>query len=320
MGHPGTIVFGNKYMTKVKTYEYADFPPAAGRRGTMKGFSPGQRMRMLQFFNTIDREAMGRPLMVTLTYPAQYPPVSVAKGHLRALVKRIERKEGPEVCSVVRMERQERGAVHFHLLVFGVPENFLDMNWLNRNWGEVVGPDYQDGTTGLPPFTDVQAVRTWRGVFFYAAKYLAKLDKPADGDRGGGPVPPPEGGGPAAVDGSPSLSLSISHSGPLGEEQEKEGKQWWVTNRKAFKLLPLRKIGELTIDQGRTFRNSVYLAEYGSEFFDSKPDFYQKASFTKFHTKNVSAKDVENLIGFCKKITVSTGAIPHDADEVSAAI
>lgn len=320
---PCAIVFGNKYMTKTKTYDFEDFPRplGAGKRGTMKGFSPGQRMRLLQFLNTIDREAVGRPLFVTLTYPDAFPLVKDAKGHLLAFQKRLERKEGPSVCSVVRMERQDRGAPHFHLLTFGVPENFLDMNWVNRNWGEVVGPEYQDKKTGLPPFTDVQAIRTWRGVFFYAAKYLAKMDKKTNFETPQAAAAPPRNEGDGLSLGvSPSLSLSISHSVPLGEEQENEGKQWWVNNRKAFKLLPLRQIGRLTIEQGRLFRNSVYLAEYGTEFFDSKPDFYQKSSFTKFHTKKVSVRDVENLVGFCKKITVSTGVVPDVTDQVSAAI
>jgi len=69
------------------------------------------------------------------------------------------------VSAVWRLEFQERGAPHFHILLFGLP--FVPKGLIQKWWGEVIGCDR--------PFTRIEAVRSWRGVLGYAAKYMAKV-------------------------------------------------------------------------------------------------------------------------------------------------
>lgn len=86
-----------------------------------------------------------------------------AKEYLWALLARIQRR-WPTVSGYWRLEYQERGAAHFHLVLFGLP--WWDKSDLQRVWGGIVGE--------VRPFTRIEAVRHWRGVLAYVGKYLGK--------------------------------------------------------------------------------------------------------------------------------------------------
>lgn len=127
----------------------------------------------------------GRSYFVTLTYPERYPDDGrVWKKHLRAFLRRLERRglQG----AVWRLEFQERGAPHFHLLLVFVDK--VDLSWLREYvsvaWYEVVGSgDEKHFLAG----TNCQQVRVGRGLMSYIAKYLAKeaVDGVAVGRRWG---------------------------------------------------------------------------------------------------------------------------------------
>jgi hypothetical protein len=154
-----------------------------GERGAIRGFSEASRRRMLQFLQTIDREKSGMPLFVTLTYPGEWPGDPRRwKRDLQVWLGRLKRAL-PQAWAVWRLEPQRRGAPHYHLLVFGVAS--LPKLWLSRTWFEVVGSGDE---RHLRAGTQVQAVESWRGVIFYAAKYLAKAveELPAEWRQGVG--------------------------------------------------------------------------------------------------------------------------------------
>src|SRR5918993_3037296 len=100
-------------------------PPKRHGRGTrdkVRGFSRASRRNLLLRLASINRGAFkafrGRIIFVTLTYPGEYPqdPV-VCKRHLKALRKRLQREYGT-FAAFWRMGIQQRGAWHFHLLLF----------------------------------------------------------------------------------------------------------------------------------------------------------------------------------------------------------
>jgi hypothetical protein len=106
---------------------------------------------------------------MTLTYPASYPgdPIKL-KRHLASFWKRLRRKY-PWVSAIWRVELQERGAPHYHLLLFGV--SFLAWQWVAKNWYEIVGSgDPQHLNAG----TEIHAALSWRLAAHYLAKYIAK--------------------------------------------------------------------------------------------------------------------------------------------------
>ena len=143
-----------------------------GLRGSVRGFTKASRHRMLQFFQTIDREKCGMPLFVTLTYPGEWPGnAKWWKRDLEVWLARLKRAR-PGAWAVWRLEPQRRGAPHYHLLVFGLA--VLAKEWLSRTWFEVVGSGDQ---RHLRAGTQVQRVESWRRVIGYAAKYLANREK-----------------------------------------------------------------------------------------------------------------------------------------------
>jgi hypothetical protein len=127
----------------------------------------------------IDHTARGI-LFITLTYPADFPGEWTEwKRHLDVWLHRVVRKF-PRAAGVWKLEPQQRGAPHFHLLVLGVP--FIAGTWLSRTWFEVVG---SGDVRHLRAGTNVQLARSHKGVLAYAAKYTSKSDALPPGWRGG---------------------------------------------------------------------------------------------------------------------------------------
>ena len=148
----------------------------APKRGAIKGFSKHSRRRLLRQVAKFDRNAVGKPVFVTLTYGDTWPSGEEVKRDLDTILKRI-RYKWPGSTVVWRLEYQKRGAPHFHFLIWRGPKmvrrkgaNRELFAWFARAWEEVVGQE-------LPAGTRVEAIRTARGAWYYLAKYLAKEDQ-----------------------------------------------------------------------------------------------------------------------------------------------
>jgi hypothetical protein len=181
-GSLSTVSFED-YTTRDQLYPCTDH--LGGTRGKIKGFSKVSRRNLLRRLASINRQTFsafkGRLISVTLTYPAEYPEdPEVCKGHLKALRKRLERRYG-KFAAFWRMGIQERGAFHFHLLLF-VPLSFGSVkgarHFVSSSWYEVCG-EVSEGH--LRVGTRVEEVRTWRQVTSYAEKYLAKKEEFPEG-------------------------------------------------------------------------------------------------------------------------------------------
>jgi hypothetical protein len=117
------------------------------------------------------------PCFVTLTYPNDFPSPAESKKHLVIFFKRLRRAFG-QVGIIWKLEPQERGAPHYHLLVWNVPLHDLAM-FTVTSWFEIAGNGDNNHLMfhlgllhGSKPC--VQQVRSWRGVWSYASKYLGK--------------------------------------------------------------------------------------------------------------------------------------------------
>lgn len=137
-------------------------------RGIVDGFSRKSRKRLLDLFARIDTNVIAqsahRPKFITLTYPSQMEDHERASRDLKAFVQRITRRQG-DVCVVWRKEIQERGAIHFHLIAFGL--GFWHVQNMQAAWGEVIGEDAKNSL-------DLQVISSRRGVMRYCSKYVAK--------------------------------------------------------------------------------------------------------------------------------------------------
>ena len=156
-----------------------------GIRDKVRGFSRASRRNLLLRLASINRRAFraykGRMIFVTLTYPGEYPqdPV-VCKRHLKALRKRLQR-EYVTFAAFWRMGIQQRGAWHFHLLLF-VGSSLGSIGELRRfissSWYEVTGK-VSEGH--LRAGTRVVAVQRWREVTSYVERYMAKPEEFPEG-------------------------------------------------------------------------------------------------------------------------------------------
>lgn len=90
------------------------------------------------------------------------------KAHLRAFLERVRRKF-PNSSAIWRIEYQERGAVHFHILFFSLP--FWKADDIRKVWGEIIGEEN--------PRIKIETIRTRRGTTYYVSKYVAKVGNDA---------------------------------------------------------------------------------------------------------------------------------------------
>jgi len=154
----------------------ASEPPAVGTRGKVNGLSDESRRRLMILLHTLKRDA-ANPAFVTLTFPnSRIPTPRQSKPLLAKLFKRWRRR-CPQLCAVWRLEAHPaRSAAlgmavsHFHLLVWG---SWIDREQLSRDWAEVVdAPEFEKH---LAVGTKVETIRSFRGVCFYAGKYISKV-------------------------------------------------------------------------------------------------------------------------------------------------
>src|SRR5271157_7616 len=98
--------------------------PKGGIRSKIGGFSSASRRRLMYMIARVKRDAV-LPLFVTLTYPDKFPSARESKRHLDIFLKRI-RRAFPVAGGIWKLEPQQRGAPHYHLLVWGAPLVVVD--------------------------------------------------------------------------------------------------------------------------------------------------------------------------------------------------
>jgi hypothetical protein len=105
-----------------------------------------------------------RPLLVTITYADNFTDLKQAYRHFSAFIQSLRHKYGKDFKYVSVPEFQKRGAVHFHALIWGLPERIFLLERENRTlaklWGK--GFVYLKETDGDEKLS------------FYLSKYMAK--------------------------------------------------------------------------------------------------------------------------------------------------
>ena len=163
-------------------------PPPLSHRGAIVGRSAKSKMRFRECVESMP--VWNVPEVGLLSYPSEFPGDPKAwKKHLDRWSVRVER-EFPGLHLFWVIEPQERGAPHYHLLIYGLWKFGLSAHgerrglkraswqvrqafqrWVSQAWYEVVGSgDLKHLRTG----TSVRAVRSQGGVASYMAGYLTK--------------------------------------------------------------------------------------------------------------------------------------------------
>jgi hypothetical protein len=160
--------YGRLVILKVPQSRKQTRVPA--KRGEIMGFSRESRKRLMQLFGSIDTSAIaGRSLVITLTYGKTWSEDwRVWQAHFLAFLMRLERKY-PKVATIWRLEKQKRGAPHWHLLVIGEP--FIPHAWVKDCWRAIA---LQDDEYEGKRATECRAMQQWKQAALYISKYIAK--------------------------------------------------------------------------------------------------------------------------------------------------
>jgi hypothetical protein len=262
--------------------KHAWFKVPGGLRGTVEGFSPNSRKRMLEDLARIDTGQAGFTCFVTLTYPDREGPPSPGETERdrATFLKRLLRKH-PTASGFWRREWEAResgafvGAAypHYHLLCFGLP--YVHHSVIRETWAEVIG---HEGYVR----TEIKGVDSWRHAMWYVSKYMAK----AAARRAVEGPPAPDGGAAAG-----SLVYNAYLTGEEKEEGKKKeseslGRSWGKFNKARLPWAPSRS-SRLTlgdwIDKAKADARGVYpaIGEYGSGcgftlFVDDAEGWFQR--------------------------------------------
>lgn len=99
-----------------------------------------------------------RPTFLTLTYKENMQDLRQANKDFRLFIKRLDYQTGQKLRYIAVPEYQERGAIHYHILLFNLP--YLK--------GELIEKIWRHGST------DIRLAYRGKGIFNYMTKYLTK--------------------------------------------------------------------------------------------------------------------------------------------------
>ena len=138
------------------------------QEGGSVGKRPDNARRASMAFRRIVSSNLGggsaSPVLVTLTYADNFTDLAGAYKHFSNFINTLRRKFGREFKYISVPEFQKRGAVHFHALFWGIPEEIFlherENRLLRRIWGH--GHVFDKRTDGASALA------------FYLAKYFTK--------------------------------------------------------------------------------------------------------------------------------------------------
>jgi len=221
------------------------------KRSKVSVFSRASRLRLLQKMATIKEKGL-KSVFVTLTYGQAFPSPREAKRHLDNLMKQLRRKH-EKVSGFWRLEFQQRGAPHFHLLLFGLP--FMEKGELAARWANIVGEAYWDYSRDevQHPFTRIELLQSAKHASRYVAKYVGKVD---------------------TSEGGFNIASYLTDEGefihPLtGDNCGSIGRWWGVFNAEN---LPLADLVEIVVDGFGTFAVDVLRRALASVNWRVDPD------------------------------------------------
>jgi len=132
-----------------------------GKRALVSEFSRASRRRLLTMFNRFDVKNR-KVTFLTLTF-SLFPSFLEAKAALKRFVAKLRYHYGT-ICAVWRMELQDRGSIHFHLLFFDLP--YIPQDVLQTEWTR--------STRETRSIVDVRLVKNHKVMMKYVSKYVAK--------------------------------------------------------------------------------------------------------------------------------------------------
>jgi hypothetical protein len=183
-----TFHTGGSLVEIKKTHGQSQRPPGQEPplRADITEFSRKSRQRLRLDLAKVDQKECGQPLFFTLTYPEEFPlDGETFKRHRRAIGERL-RRAFPHAGWHWKLEFQERGAPHFHLIGWRLSADREYVKalrgWVASNWFEIVG---SDDLKHFHAGTSVEVIRSQFAIMRYIGPYVSKNDQSAPGKKVG---------------------------------------------------------------------------------------------------------------------------------------
>lgn len=193
-----TIITAQSGLLQVKLKSSKKDVPIGAKRQKITKFTRASRKRFLDTIARLNIRRATKLVMITVTYGENFPGDMQAKENLWALTAWLKRAN-PRMAAFWRLEPQDRGAPHFHILAFGL--KFIPHDTLAEKWRDIIGieqsanfyhagsqfepgvtSEYPEGIINDFPQTNIEAIKGKRKAMNYVSKYCAKL-APASNER-----------------------------------------------------------------------------------------------------------------------------------------
>ena len=166
----------NEELKKVRKEESIGEHKRDSKRGRISRFSYKSRLNLIRTLSQVKRDNL--PSFVTLTYAGFDVNPEQWKRDLYTFIKRLNRAF-PEVAGIWKLEPQQRGAPHYHIMVWGASTEELQA-FVPLAWYEIAGNGQVEhlmfhlgelqGGYGKKNENCVQAVKTPKAMYTYVAK------------------------------------------------------------------------------------------------------------------------------------------------------
>ena len=147
-------------------------------RGKIAGYSKKSQSRARQTLGKFSDDVIMKGLLVTLTYPDEFPVAEdfkVYKRHQERMYQEL-RRAFPGSSGMWFLEFQQRGAPHFHVIAFGIPHSQLRkmQRFVSETWYRIVN---SGDPKHLEAGTRVETPKSPGKARGYLSKYLSKGDQ-----------------------------------------------------------------------------------------------------------------------------------------------
>jgi len=249
---------------QVSAKDLAIFPPkGGGTRGIIIDFSGQSRMRMMETTSRLDLEkqcgASLKPKFLTLTFGDAWPGTAADCEKVFERFKKRLYRRWRAGSMIWRKEFQERGAPHYHGMLFGFP--FIPKEWIQEAWTECAAEYCTEEELEKGLFTRIELMINPRKCLNYVSKYLSKLPEGSPStDVTGEPTEAHGDTGDGVAEGQDTGFNSVTYLD--AEEPQSIGRQWGIFNRKHLPWATVR-VFLLTLGQAERVRGFMnHLSPY----------------------------------------------------------
>ncbi len=138
-----------------------------GIRSKISSFSRASRLRLIKLLSSLRQESVIKSKLITLTYHEKHEHIKRDLKHFKQFLHRTD----PDSSGIWRLEYQERGTPHFHLLHFG---RYIPHAVIGATWNRIADPT---NVLHRAAGTEIRSCRDANAVGPYLCEYLGKVEE-----------------------------------------------------------------------------------------------------------------------------------------------